>query len=796
MDANVRRELDKLRALGGGGGGTPSDTNPVDLGTAAPGVGTDYSRFDHVHAHGAQLGGALHAAATNATAGFASAAQITALEHLEDLSDKLSVFPSNGVDDTADVVSRIADAVALGKRGIHFGGEASWVFDCGGLTDDSGKITVPSDFSVTSNRRAVLNVVNTSTLAGAGGVNLFRVLNGSENIRFEGLKFVGDNGTAEDGSDFTYVVNNDNACIDIMLTTTHDVLVTGCTFKQLWGFSVHDRGDNSRVHVTDCHFLNCSNGANVNANHSIQTGNTFVRSEGIEASGRYSVYGFNTFEDCFGVAISAGGNIGGTIYPGSAVIGNLVSGVEGTGIVINDGFAFGVVSGNVVRKCTLGGMVMYSSGATAVQNNIVSFNVFDSNCASPSLGVIIGCDIRGNTGGHNIFGNQFTDSGEAGFSQSYGMSLNVPDCIVGGNRFDGAGLHDASFGPAATNIYLGDNFFVNNTQEFLAGATIAVQKRWGLASGDRVWEHRVWNATMGALRSLHAVDLAGKYWWGDGTNVEDTNLYRSAADTLKTDDALVAAVSITGDSTTSAQNGQFHAKNSNTNAFAAFRAYNSGGTAEFSFGYANSGTGAPFTSGAYISTASGTVTRFLTASIVSAEISTGRVWDFTSNPLVGGVAILNQSNVVASITNKTFTSPVINSATVSGTIGGNATLSGNLTLSGTNTHSGSTTFSGLVTGSGVNSITAFAGGGQASATALTRNTSFVTTVASSGDSVRLPTAALSLSVVVYNLGANSLNIFPVSGSAIDALGANVAYSLAAGASRVFDGQTTTQWRSR
>ena len=50
---------------------------PQAVGTAAAGVGTKASRDDHVHAHGNQLGGTLHAAASAAgggTAGFMSAA--------------------------------------------------------------------------------------------------------------------------------------------------------------------------------------------------------------------------------------------------------------------------------------------------------------------------------------------------------------------------------------------------------------------------------------------------------------------------------------------------------------------------------------------------------------------------------------------------------------------------------------------------------------------------------------------------------------------------------------------------
>ncbi len=798
MDPNVRRELEKLRDLIGGGGGASfndAEGDPADIGTTADGSSTYAARRNHVHAHGNQLGGALHAAATNATAGFATAAQITTLEDLDYLTDCLSALPTNGVDDSANIQSRIDDAVTMGKKGLHFG-EGSWTFDAGALTDDSCLIEVPSNFRITGAGwgRSILNIVNTSVAAGAGGVSVFRTESDARSVRFgPGLDFVGDNGTDPDGSDQTYVLNNENCCIDTWPGSidTRDVTITGCIFRQTWGFAIHDRGGNFRTVVSECHFLQCNGGANTNSDYGNVSHCHFERSEGIEASGKYSVFGFNVLKDCYGVGLSIGGAVGGTEQPGCIVIGNTVDGGTGTGYVFSDAFSNSVVSGNVARKCRLGGMLMYSSGATVVRNNIISFNVIDSNCVDPDLGVVIGFDCRGNSGGHSIFGNQFIDSGVAGFAQEYGMKLDAPNCIVSGNTFDGT-VVDCTFGSSATNTFIppGTNYFVNNTQQFTAGASIAISKALGIASTDRVWEHRIWNATAGALRSLHAVDWAGKYWWGDGTNLEDTNLYRSAADTLKTDDAFIAGVSVTGDSTTSAQNGQFHAKNSNTNAFAAFRAYDSGGSAQFSFGYANSGTSSPFTSGAYISAASGTVTRFLTASVLSCEISSSRIWDFTNNPTVSGNAILNQTNTVASISNKSFSSPTLASGAISGTFTGNATFSGNLTLSGTNISSG------LNTGSGTNSVTAFAGGGQASATALTKNTVFVTTVASAGDSVRLPTAALSISVVVYNLGANALDIFPVSGSAIDALGTNVAYSLAAGASRVFDGQTTTQWRSR
>lgn len=78
----------------------------------------------------------------------------------------------------------------------------------------------------------------------------------------------------------------------------------------------------------------------------------------------------------------------------------------------------------------------------------------------------------------------------------------------------------------------------------------------------------------------------------------------------------------------------------------------------------------------------------------------------------------------------------------------------------------------------VDSLTAFAGGGQASALALTKNINRITTVATAGDSVKLPAATAGAQIMVINGAAlNSMNIYPVTGEAIDALGANNPYPL-------------------
>jgi hypothetical protein len=73
-DAAVWRELSNIGLL--------SDSSPAAVGTAASGSGTSASRDDHVHAHGDQAGGTLHADATTSVDGFMTAADKTKLDAL------------------------------------------------------------------------------------------------------------------------------------------------------------------------------------------------------------------------------------------------------------------------------------------------------------------------------------------------------------------------------------------------------------------------------------------------------------------------------------------------------------------------------------------------------------------------------------------------------------------------------------------------------------------------------------------------------------------------------------------
>lgn len=92
-------------------------------------------------------------------------------------------------------------------------------------------------------------------------------------------------------------------------------------------------------------------------------------------------------------------------------------------------------------------------------------------------------------------------------------------------------------------------------------------------------------------------------------------------------------------------------------------------------------------------------------------------------------------------------------------------------------------------------ITAHSGGGQASAVALTTEFNNVTTVAASADSVKLPSAAAGVRVIVKNNGANPLAVFPATGDTIDAGSANASVTLLVGEQRIFSAIDSTDWES-
>lgn len=99
------------------------------------------------------------------------------------------------------------------------------------------------------------------------------------------------------------------------------------------------------------------------------------------------------------------------------------------------------------------------------------------------------------------------------------------------------------------------------------------------------------------------------------------------------------------------------------------------------------------------------------------------------------------------------------------------------------------------TASLLSGITAFATGGQASATAMTAMINVISTCATTGDSVKLPVAATGLVITVVNNGAASANIFPVTGSFMNAV-SNASVACAAGTVLILYAIDATHWISK
>lgn len=83
-----------------------------------------------------------------------------------------------------------------------------------------------------------------------------------------------------------------------------------------------------------------------------------------------------------------------------------------------------------------------------------------------------------------------------------------------------------------------------------------------------------------------------------------------------------------------------------------------------------------------------------------------------------------------------------------------------VTTTGTKSESQNEIFKvGYLAESSQDTITAFAGGGQTSATLLANELNRVGTVATAADSVKLPASAAGLTIIVANHGANSMQVF-------------------------------------
>jgi hypothetical protein len=103
------------------------------------------------------------------------------------------------------------------------------------------------------------------------------------------------------------------------------------------------------------------------------------------------------------------------------------------------------------------------------------------------------------------------------------------------------------------------------------------------------------------------------------------------------------------------------------------------------------------------------------------------------------------------------------------------------------------TLSGKLAKSATNAITASATQTQGGATALTTDINRITVVATADDAVKLPAATAGRQVTVINTVNEQVGVFPASGDAINALGANTVSPLAALTTRTYTCAVAGTW---
>jgi hypothetical protein len=79
--------------------------------------------------------------------------------------------------------------------------------------------------------------------------------------------------------------------------------------------------------------------------------------------------------------------------------------------------------------------------------------------------------------------------------------------------------------------------------------------------------------------------------------------------------------------------------------------------------------------------------------------------------------------------------------------------------------------------------------------ALTSDLNYVTVAAANPSGNTLATATVGRRQIVWNFGANPINVYPATGAKIDGLATNAAFQIPVGAVMTFWAQSTTQWRS-
>jgi len=220
------------------------------------------------------------------------------------------------------------------------------------------------------------------------------IVQGKQKVVFEDLYFKGDNGTTP--ATFSVGLPADQfqgSCITVIHSEAgvvpEDVVIRGCTFEYLYGFSVH-AFLGRRNHLFENTMRYTANGCNFQVEaDSIQMFNSFHKTEGFETTGARTMTIGNVLTESLGGLI-----VGGTAVnqPGSIIGYNTVDVHptlgQGLGIGLGDGFVDSLVVGNVIVGAQ--GYALYSANSfgAAYQpaRNLIANNIFRNSLNVAILG--------------------------------------------------------------------------------------------------------------------------------------------------------------------------------------------------------------------------------------------------------------------------------------------------------------------------------------------------------------------------------------------------------------------------
>ena len=192
---------------------------------------------------------------------------------------------------------------------------------------------------------------------------------------------------------------------------------------------------------------------------------------------------------------------------------------------------------------------------------------------------------------------------------------------------------------------------------------------------------------------------------------------------------------------------------------------------------------------------------------VGSTLKVGTTSNLVGNATLGGTASVTGAATIggaasivgnatfggtASITGATKLGSTL-AVTGNSTLGGTASVTGNTTLGGTTALVGDATATGYILGSTADTLTAHAGGGQASATQLSKQLNHITVCATAADSVKLPVSVAGMSITVRNDGAKDAQVFGTSPDTINGVATGTGVALTAASSATYRCFTAGKW---